>query len=1165
MPVSPSRKVRSPNQPKLRRKAPILEETTALQRLVEYFVIVSSEPRWDQKAAASPADGSPKQKHARKVKTGNIHMPDQRPRDHTFSPIISARYPTADHSDNPLNPMILQFCYPTSDVIVPSTKYEMPRFHYFVLTNDKGRKVYGTCLTIMEEYVAEGPWKSKGVAEEESASGIELSVCEKVLYIPKVLCLLSTWPYLSAFREYLSQLYKLATATNCMTAPIERYIVNVCMEIPAPPPGAYQVQVNILDSTIRFWAPPAKLPIAFVGVPFQILFDCLDVEHILQVWSALMVERKVLLLSSQYSILTVCAEILCSLLFPLRWSHLYVPLLPRMLCPMLDAPVPYLCGVVRETWHYAREHVSSDTIVVDLDHNQVKWGAQTPELPPLPPRKYSKLQATLMESVGHVFWRTRGLEKEYRSLARKGMKKSTAKLRVMVGRESRWREKLSGLDNAFNLAYTPDSHLLQEFSSTSDEYAQSQWDQVQEGFLRFFVAVLKDYQRFLIMPSVAETRKPAVRPSFDRIAFLASQKMENVTFLMEFCMTQQFDDFITKRLYSPGEPDLVFFDQSIDAKMNRSKLKLKKVETPFLQSAKTHKDLTKFQALPPNEDGLSDYSFERILKPYVYKTFPETLKEELFSQPRPLPRMIAAEFDRQAMLVQRLMADGDEKDEAVDLLEFYGGDYDPSPEVAAFTVFLFAYSAIVGQEWQKFESRQKSTDSEDKDMDEREASEGSAAVRGGGDVLEHVDRDAANGCLEDLSMGLCHDCSDSGVSLLRSTLLYVGEGAEEAYSSLFSKAADQMASLRSSTAVEQTSETSEYEEAREVASAQLDLGFEALASMRLRGLSADSDAYKSLMEACGRCGDTERALSLMKLMKDDGFVADSEVLSCFVAAFAHDSASGLGIDIGAESPIVYKESSTPIGSDAYSYYLNKKFAAAKGENPALHAGTTCESPFVLQASISSDDSASYTTASTRSMNFLDLFVPQKFDRRRARKQKIHADPTTRRDVTEMLSTQIALGESLLEYLYPQLVIDTGSDSCPHCSNTLSENDVVKGWLPSSFHDYTTQCPKCRHRFVPRFVVNCSAPSFEGSQGVNTPLYCEFLSPWVLRKALQHVIKNGVGIEGMLQPEWRNGTDIRATLFWNMIVLCHRFKLPCSFLLQGSFQSRVILPRRPNHL
>jgi DENN (AEX-3) domain/uDENN domain len=361
--------------------------TTINQRLVEYFCVVTSVPQ----PSAQPATAVSERKSnlpatpvshegscnlhcyptvADLVDDGNIHLPQQQGRScnddnrQSFVPTITARYPETDYSDNPFNPMILHFCFPflangsgdtrsegSGVVVYGTTEYELPRVHHFVLTLGCGHKMYGTCLTVLEEYdesLKEVHPNATAPIPNTDGDGIQQRTesaqkkpsnhtkSQKTLYVPKVLCLLSTWPYLTAFREYLSQLYRLAVMTNCMTAPIERYIVNVCCEIPAPPPGAYEIQVTILDSTIRFWAPPAKLPIAYTALPYQILFECLDIYHVILVWTALMVERKVLLISKQNSVLTVCAEILCSLLFPMRWSHLYVPMLPRMLCPMLD-------------------------------------------------------------------------------------------------------------------------------------------------------------------------------------------------------------------------------------------------------------------------------------------------------------------------------------------------------------------------------------------------------------------------------------------------------------------------------------------------------------------------------------------------------------------------------------------------------------------------------------------------------------------------------------------------------------------------------------------------------------------------------------------------------------------------------------------------------------
>lgn len=180
-------------------------------------------------------------------------------------------------------------------------------------------------------------------------------------------------------------------------------------------------------------------------------------------------------------------------------------------------------------------------------------------------------------------------------------------------------------------------------------------------------------------------------------------------------------------------------------------------------------------------------------------------------------------------------------------------------------------------------------------------------------------------------------------------------------------------------------------------------------------------------------------------------------------------------------------------------------------------------------------------------------------RRRKRKRKISKG----QKMTGMVATQLELGEMVLDYLYPDLDIDANKQSCPHCSYTLSEDEVVQGWTPCSFEDFTTSCPKCGHRFVPHFSVSCSGPAFKGSQGPGTALFCEFLSPWVLRKAIHHVIKGeGGGIQAMLDTGWRDGTDMRATLYWNLIVLFRRYNLPFMFLLQGSVGGRMILPRLP---
>lgn len=42
--------------------------------------------------------------------------------------------------------------------------------------------------------------------------------------------------------------------------------------------------------------------------------------------------------------------------------------------------------------------------------------------------------------------------------------------------------------------------------------------------------------------------------------------------------------------------------------------------------------------------------------------------------------------------------------------------------------------------------------------------------------------------------------------------------------------------------------------------------------------------------------------------------------------------------------------------------------------------------------------------------------------------------------------------------------------CPKCFHTLSSIEILKGFSLDP-HDYDTTCPKCRHRFSPRFVTS----------------------------------------------------------------------------------------------
>jgi len=1170
-----------------------------------------------------------------------------------FEPSVTSRYPLEDYPDDKLNELaVAQFCNPSSDVIELTTEYCMPRVHHFVLTNEKGRKIYGTCLTIYEEF--EAPDDGRDLTPEElellewyrshagtvqyaAEDGVEVTFHRNAgratLYLPRMLCLLSTWPYLTAFREYLTQLYRIATTTDQMTAPLERYILNICKEVPAPPPGAFEVRMDILDSAIRFWAPPANQPIAYVALPFEILFECLDISNVLFVWYSLTLERNVLLVSSQCSILTVCAEILCSLLFPMQWSHLYIPTIPRFLTPMLDAPMPYLCGITRENLFYAVGDVSDETIVVDLDQNVITAGPYTPELPPIPHRRRHKLETALEQHVGEVFWNARGLHKHEVDKV-KNSKKSNAKERledVLDGAELTWSLRLKGFDEAFNLAYAPDSYnnlndsplpsnlsMCQSEDETTDMH-QSQYDAVQEAFLRFFVAALKGYRRFLTLEDAPDDEGLGVpsslsnrtaRPIFRSEDFVASQKSgEFQPFLQEFVLTQQFDDFITKRMYSPGEPDVTFFDQSIDEKNNRSKLKLNKTETPFLQSTKSHKALKSVYAVEPNAHDLPDenngieWSLSTIYSPtaqqkkrFVYSAWPEKLKPELFGASRPMPEIITAEFDRQAAIVAKIRSNYIDEDEESQIWDLYASECDPSPEIASFTVFFLLYCAAIGRELEAIEDKRKKLNLDRTIYDIPTSSPKSEAIDTATAAKQITTKDENADGKEEGVLSFIPDCpadvccalSDlpNYKDLLATFSLMMKSDEDQDVEEVIVKEEptrkevprkkfdrfDQLALF-----------AAELEESRVRVHAQLNLAFDVLGMMGARLLLADPDVYKYMMEACGRCGDAERATQLMEVVQEEGLVADSEMYSCFVSAFAtnpghspylrneanqlhtqqqqqqqqqlsrrHMASSSIPFLPPMPSNSLTRKRSTEKTRQDFINSVNLALSmssdgSAKSGSGGSHSADT-ETPLGTEAEYSSNAASGKQLRESIAMK-----------KKRSRNKSVTSLDPDSIVVTDAVAMHVTLGESLLSLLYPNVSIDTDSDSCPKCSRVLTEDEITAGWVSCAFKDYTTGCPQCHHRFVPSFAVFCSSPTFVGSQGKGTPLYCELLSPWVLRKEIHNILRQHDGIDVILQPGWRRESDINATLWWNLIVCFNRYKLPLSFLLQGSFQNRLTLP------
>lgn len=115
---------------------------------------------------------------------------------------------------------------------------------------------------------------------------------------------------------------------------------------------------------------PLKVPAH--DFSFGLLFRCLHPQRVVRALECLLMERKILLVASELTMLTLAAECLRSLLYPFSWNYLYVPILPFSLFASLQCPTPFLMGV--HACYKAKAIELADDpeiLVVDLDLDDV--------------------------------------------------------------------------------------------------------------------------------------------------------------------------------------------------------------------------------------------------------------------------------------------------------------------------------------------------------------------------------------------------------------------------------------------------------------------------------------------------------------------------------------------------------------------------------------------------------------------------------------------------------------------------------------------------------------------------------------------------------------------------------------------------------------------------
>jgi hypothetical protein len=178
--------------------------------------------------------------------------------------------------------------------------------------------------------------------------------------------------------------------------PLERYVVNLCTEALSPISSKTQVELAVRE--LRLFARKEainELPESR-NTDLYALFRSLSIQNVVTLFEFALSESRIILLSSHTAMLHLASKALTSLLYPLKWASIFIPVLPARLLSALEAPCPYIVGIERRYENI--EIPEDDFVLVDLDRDIIESSAAPI---PLPRQQRRKLVSLLQLAAPH--------------------------------------------------------------------------------------------------------------------------------------------------------------------------------------------------------------------------------------------------------------------------------------------------------------------------------------------------------------------------------------------------------------------------------------------------------------------------------------------------------------------------------------------------------------------------------------------------------------------------------------------------------------------------------------------------------------------------------------------------------------------------------------------
>ena len=296
---------------------------------------------------------------------------------------------------NEMGNLIFQMMFPDDD-----HKIQTPKFFSLTLTNEQASRSFLYCLKFPEKYSFKNDNEENKEKEEnkEELNKENKKEKEKYIEVPLVIYIKSVKEDIEPFKQLLYSINQIIVNDNLEKQGYESNYINNYKKIQlmnllnflfvlphTSPHSLVKLQLNkelenIINlnngnnnETIDFYfSSNCEIPCNKNDTDINVLFLILDQSIIIKVLFSILTEKQIIFTATQAYLLHLIISTFLKLIFPFKWHHSCITVVPKENLDVLEIPSSYIFGVLSSTLStkdLADEYPGK--IIVDCDTNEI--------------------------------------------------------------------------------------------------------------------------------------------------------------------------------------------------------------------------------------------------------------------------------------------------------------------------------------------------------------------------------------------------------------------------------------------------------------------------------------------------------------------------------------------------------------------------------------------------------------------------------------------------------------------------------------------------------------------------------------------------------------------------------------------------------------------------